>query len=176
MQIGNLPIYIAGDANDYRPILHEVAHEGKVAGFNAVHDPAVGFRRKAPMAICFTEPNICSVGLTWNDVQDNRHAVGTAHFTGGREKIMLRDQGTIRLYAGRESGKLLGCEMAAPDGEHLAHLLAWSIQQELTVFDLLAMPFYHPTIEETLYAALSDLAEEVEHNGHGMLGFEAKEL
>ena len=77
----------------------------------------------------------------------------------------------IRIYADGESGNLLGTEMAAPGGEHLAHLLAWSIQQNLTVFDLLAMPFYHPTIEETLYTALLNLADAVGHKGHEMLGF-----
>ena len=172
MQINDMPIFIAGDVNDYRPVLHEVAHEGKVAGYNAVHDPVVGFRRKAPLTICFTEPNICSAGATWNTVRSSRPAIGAARFDGGREKIMLRDHGMMRIYADRETGKLLGAEMAAPGGEHLAHLLAWSIQQELTVFDLLNMPFYHPTVEETLHTALLDLADAIEHKGPKLLGFE----
>ena len=171
MQIGDLPIFIAGDVNGYYPVLHEATHEGKVAGYNAVNDPTVGFRRKTPMTICFTEPNICTVGETWNHVRNRRPAVGAARFQGGREKIMLQDHGMIRIYADGESGRLLGTEMAAPGGEHLAHLLGWSIQQELTVFDLLAIPFYHPTIEETLYSALSNLADAVGHKGHKMLGF-----
>jgi len=171
MQIEDLPIFIAGDVNDYYPVLHEAAHEGKVAGYNAVHDPAMGFQRKTPMAICFTEPNICTAGETWNSVRSRHPAIGAARFEGGREKIMLRNQGMIRIYADRESGKLLGTEMAAPGGEHLAHLLAWSIQQKLTVFDLLAKPFYHPTVEETLYTALLDLVDAVGHKGHEMLGF-----
>lgn len=171
MQIEDLPIFIAGDVNDYYPILHEAAHEGKVAGYNAVNDPAVGFQRKTPVAICFTEPNLCTAGATWDTVRSRRPAIGAARFDGGREKIMLRDHGIIRIYADRESGKLLGTEMAAPGGEHLAHLLAWSIQQEKTVFDLLTMPFYHPTIEETLYSALIDLAGAVYYGGQEMLGF-----
>jgi dihydrolipoamide dehydrogenase len=78
----------------------------------------------------------------------------------------------IRIYAESKSGKLLGTEMAAPAGEYLAHLLAWGIQQELTVFDLLAMPFYHPTVEETLRAALMDLADAVAHEKPQLVGFE----
>jgi dihydrolipoamide dehydrogenase len=172
MQIHDQQIFIAGDVNDFRPVLHEVTHEGKVAGYNAVHDPAVEFRRKASMVICFTDPNICMAGATWKDVVDRRPAIGSARFEGGREKIMLRDHGMIRIYADRKNGKLLGAEMVAPGGEHLVHLLAWSIQQELTVFDLLTMPFYHPTIEETLHAALLDLAGAVEHKEPRLLGFE----
>jgi len=62
--------------------------------------------------------------------------------------------------------------MAAPAGEHLAHLLAWSIQRNLTVFDLLAMPFYHPTVEETLKSALRNLLTQVDGGKPAMPGFE----
>ena len=61
--------------------------------------------------------------------------------------------------------------MVEPGGEHLAHLLAWSIQQELTVFDLLSMPYYHPVLEETLEEALSNLAGKVEGDRQPLLGF-----
>ena len=64
----------------------------------------------------------------------------------------------MRVYADPDSGRLLGAEMAVPAGEHLAHLLAWAVQAEQTVFELLAMPFYHPVVEEGLQGALGDLA------------------
>ena len=57
--------------------------------------------------------------------------------------------------------------MACPKGENLAHLLAWSIQQELTVGRLLQMPFYHPVIEEALQAALYDCYSKVESKNSG---------
>ena len=62
--------------------------------------------------------------------------------------------------------------MVAPHGEHLAHLLAWSIQREMTVFELLAMPFYHPTVEETLKGALLDLLDELHLDAPPLPGFE----
>jgi dihydrolipoamide dehydrogenase len=172
MQVGGLPVFIAGDVANDRPVLHEVAHEGIVAGYNAVHQPARRFKRKTPLTICFSDPNICTVGVSWNELKEANPAVGSAHFTGGREKIMLRPHGTIRIYADQENGRLLGAEMVAPEGEHLAHLLAWSMQQNLTVFDLLAMPFYHPTVEETLKGALEELAEDVPCDRRSPLGLE----
>ena len=172
MQVGHLPVFIAGDVADDRPILHEVAHEGTVAGYNAVHDPMVGFKRKTPLVICFSDPNICRAGAAWNEVKDADPAIGAAHFRGGREKIMLRSHGMIRIYAERKTGRLVGTEMVAPDGEHLAHLMAWSIQQNLTAFDLLAMPFYHPTVEETLKAALGDLIDAIDNDQSALPGYE----
>ena len=80
---------------------------------------------------------------------------------------MGKNKGIIRVYADKASGRLLGSEMITTKGENIAHLLAWSIQQGLTVGDLLRMPFYHPVIEEALQAALYDLYGKVETKNPG---------
>jgi len=58
------------------------------------------------------------------------------------------------VYANRETQRILGAELIGPGAEHLAHLLALAIDQKMTLADMLAMPFYHPTIEEGLRTAL----------------------
>ena len=40
--------------------------------------------------------------------------------------------------------------------EHLGHLLAWAHQSNMTVEQMLEMPFYHPVVEEGLRTALRD--------------------
>jgi dihydrolipoamide dehydrogenase len=52
--------------------------------------------------------------------------------------------------------------MLGPAAEHLAHLLAWSIQQQLSVPQLLDLPFYHPVIEEGLRSALRSAAAQLD--------------
>jgi dihydrolipoamide dehydrogenase len=47
--------------------------------------------------------------------------------------------------------------MIAPAAEHLGHLLAWALQNQMTIAQMLEMPFYHPVIEEGLRTALRDL-------------------
>jgi dihydrolipoamide dehydrogenase len=56
---------------------------------------------------------------------------------------------------------VLGAELCAPEGEHLAHLIALAISSKLTVRDLLRLPFYHPTVEEGLRTALRDAAAKL---------------
>jgi dihydrolipoamide dehydrogenase len=51
--------------------------------------------------------------------------------------------------------------MIAPRAEHLAHLLAWSVQQRRSASELLAVPFYHPVIEESLRTALRRLNRQL---------------
>ena len=52
--------------------------------------------------------------------------------------------------------------MCCVQAEHLAHLICWSIQNGMTVFDMLKMPFYHPVIEEALQAALYNVLSQLE--------------
>jgi dihydrolipoamide dehydrogenase len=168
MQVGDLPVFIAGDVTGERPVLHEAGDEGRIAGFNAVSDEPGAFRRKVPLFINFCDPNICIVGERWNDLDPATTAVGQIKLAPvGRALIMGRNRGIIRVYADKASGRLLGSEMITTKGENIAHLLSWCIQQGLTVGDLLRMPFYHPVIEEALQAALYDLYTKVDVKNPG---------
>ncbi len=163
MQLGDRPIFIAGDVDGERQVLHEAGDEGRIAGYNAVHEQIRGFRRKVPLTINFCDPNICTAGARWSSFDPETTEVGQIGFGPvGRALIMAKNKGLLRIYAHKQSGRLLGAEMIAPKGENLAHLIAWSIQQGLTVGDLLRMPFYHPVIEEALQAALYDLYAKVD--------------
>ena len=75
----------------------------------------------------------------------------------GRSRILLRNKGLLNLYGDLASGRFVGAEMLAPAAEHLAHLLAWALQNEMTVALMLEMPLYHPVIEEGLRTGLRDL-------------------
>jgi len=81
----------------------------------------------------------------------------------GRARVMLQNQGLLRVYAQCGDGLLLGAEMAAPAAEHLGHLLAWAIQQKMTVPQVLDMPFYHPVLEEGLRTALRDAVKKLKN-------------
>jgi len=163
MQCGNSSIYIAGDVNMDRPLLHEAGHEGRVAGYNAVRQGAQAFRRKTALAITFCDPNIATVGAQLNELDESAIAIAEMQFGPvGRALIMGKNRGVLRVYVNKEDGLVLGAAMACVKGEHLAHLLAWSIQQGMTVFDMLKMPYYHPVIEEALQGALYGVLHDIE--------------
>ena len=171
MRIDGLPVYIAGDADGYLPVLHEAADEGRIAGFNAVRETPTPFVRKPPLAVVFSDPNIAVIGASWADLEKQKKiVVGERNFdTQSRAMVMDKNVGLLRLYGDGRDGRLLGAELIAPHGEHLAHLLAWAIHSGMTVFDMLRMPFYHPVIEEGLQNALYDLAGKVEVEPDGLL-------
>jgi dihydrolipoamide dehydrogenase len=163
MQCGSSSIFIAGDANNERPLLHDAADHGKIAGDNAGRYPDVrpGLRRTA-IAVAFTEPNIATLGKSYRALcagAQRKFAVGSVSFENqGRSRVMLQNKGMLRVYAEYGTRLFLGAEMIAPRAEHLAHLLSWACQMRLTVDQMLEMPFYHPVIEEGVRTALRDLA------------------
>jgi len=157
MQVGDLPVYIAGDANSRMPLLHEAADDGHIAGYNALRERPECFERRTPLAIVFTDPNVAVVGRSHAELKDGEAVIGEVDFSNqGRARMSDENRGMLRVYVARATGQLLGAEMCAPRGEHLAHLLALAVQRKLTVIELLRMPFYHPVIEEGLRRALRD--------------------
>lgn len=166
MQTSIPHIFIAGDASNQIPLLHEASDQGKIAGDNAGRYPDLhqGLRRSL-IGVVFSDPQIMVVGARYADLlaqYDDDLAVGQVSFENqGRSRVMLVNKGRMRVYADKNSGRFLGAEAIGPSAEHLAHLLAWSHQQGLSIAQMLDMPFYHPVIEEGLRTALRDVAKQL---------------
>ena len=164
MQLGDLPVYIAGDVNGTKQILHEAGDEGKIAGYNAAHGTAVAFKRKTHLGITFCDPNIATIGADWATLKDNDNIVVGEMSMGpvGRALIMGKNKGVMRVYVDKSSAEVKGATLVSVKGENIAHLLAWAIQRGLTVFDILKLPFYHPVIEEALQACFYDVLKKLD--------------
>ena len=160
LRCGDSAIFIAGDADNDRPVLHEAADEGRIAGDNAARYPDVRpGRRRTPLAVVFSDPQMAVVGQRRDALDPDAIVTGVVSFEDqGRSRVMLRNRGLLHVYADIATGAVLGAEMIGPDAEHLAHLLAWGIQSDMTVDRMLEMPFYHPVVEEGLRTALKDAA------------------
>lgn len=164
MQCGNSHIFIAGDASNMIPLLHEASDQGTIAGQNAGRYPHVraGLRR-AKIAAVFSDPQIAMVGESFKEISERLGScdcfeIGEVSFENqGRSRVMLKNKGHMRVYAEHGTGLFLGAEFIGPQAEHIAHLLAWAVQNKMTVPQMLDMPFYHPVIEEGLRTALRDL-------------------
>ena len=164
-RIGDSHIFMAGDAGSDTPLLHEATDEGYLAGDNAGRYPRVQpHPRRAPLGIMFTDPQIAIVGIGHAALlsQGARFETGTASFANqGRSRVMAENRGLIAVYGEPETGRFLGAEMIGPAAEHIGHLLAWALQQRQTILQMLASPFYHPTVEEGLRTALRDLEKRL---------------
>ncbi len=164
-QWGDTPLFIAGDATQDRPLLHEASDAGRIAGDNAARWPDVHRRpRRTPLAVVFSDPQIMLAGASHAELVASgcRFDTGRVCFEDqGRSRVMLVNRGALHVYAETGSGRLLGAEMIGPVAEHLGHLLAWSVQRGDTVREMLDCPFYHPVIEEGLRTALRQVHSDL---------------
>ncbi len=163
LRVADTHVFIAGDATNDKPLLHEASDEGRIAGDNAGRHPHVrpGLRR-SPLGIVFSDPQIAMVGQTHAELAGRNVVAGEVSFENqGRSRVMLKNKGLLRVYADGRNGRLLGAEMVGPRAEHIGHLLAWAHQSGLTIADMLELPFYHPVVEEGLRTALRDACRQL---------------
>lgn len=164
LQAGDSHVFIAGDVNNDRPLLHEATDEGHIAGDNAGAWPAVKpGKRRSPLGIVFSDPQIGMVGQRYRELPKAGAIAGSVSFEDqGRSRVMGKNKGLLRIYAEEGTGRFLGAEMFGPRVEHLAHLLAWAHQTDMTIDEMLEMPFYHPVVEEGLRTALRDVRAQLD--------------
>lgn len=175
MQTSVPSIFISGDASNQIPLLHEAADQGRIAGDNAGRFPDIraGLRR-SKIAAVFSDPQIAMVGESYKEITERLgkcgcFETGVVSFENqGRSRVMLRNKGILHVYGEQGTGRFLGAEMMGPNAEHLAHLLAWAHQNQMTISQMLDMPFYHPVIEEGVRTALRDLNAKL-HLGPEMI-------
>jgi len=166
LRIGDTGVFLAGDANAHRPLLHEAADEGHIAGRLAAPDaPAQGLCRRTALAITFCSPQVARVGPPRSTLPEGAVSGEVDFARQGRARIAATNAGLLRVYADPADARLLGAEICAPAAEHMAHLLALAVEGEMTVPQILAMPFYHPVLEEGLRSALRDLARRLPDAG-----------
>lgn len=156
---------MAGDVHGHSGLLHEAADEGHIAGHNAATFPDIrAHMRRVPLSIVFSDPQMAIVGTPGD--QDEPMAMGEVDYGDqGRARVMHENRGCVRIWAKERCGHITGAEMLGPRVEHTAHLLAWAIGADLTVHQALAMPFYHPVIEEGIRTALRRLAANLKIEG-----------
>lgn len=158
-QIGDLEVYIVGDANAHIPLLHVASDEGFSAGSSVCPNNTDANIRppSIPLSMVFCEPQIANIGMTLPEVKNSglHYVIGKVNFEGqGRSRVMGVNCGLLHIYSCKETDKILGASMVGPDAEYIAHILAVAITNDLSIKQLLDTPIYHPTIVEGLRTAL----------------------
>lgn len=155
---GDDGIFVVGDACAWRPVLHEAARGGKIAGRGATGGKAGGVL--APLTIAFCDPNLVEVGTRFRDLPDDALTSGARVRDDPRSRIEGEDAGIVRLYAD-PVGRLIGASIVARGGEHLGHIVALAIDRGMSAADLADQAWYHPTIEEMLQEAARSIRDQL---------------
>ncbi|MEC9315404.1 MAG: dihydrolipoyl dehydrogenase, partial [Pseudomonadota bacterium] len=121
LQLEDQPVFIAGDVRADTMLLHEAADDGRIAGHNAVAESVSSYCRRIPLSVVFCEPEVAVVGQPAAELEKQDYLSGKVDFSKqGRARAAQNNSGYLKVYADRQTGRLLGAEMAAPDAGHLA--------------------------------------------------------
>lgn len=157
-QLADFPIFIIGDAFTQTPLQHEAANEGRNVVSSCLNFPNIhNLNNLAPLGIVFCSPEMGIAGQNFATLSksDTAFVTGFASYEKqGRALVLGKNKGAVEVYVDQQSRKLLGAELFVESAEHMSHLLSWIIAEQLTIDEILAKPFYHPTLEEGLRTAL----------------------
>lgn len=153
LQTSNSKIYAAGDVIGNYMLVTVDAHEGSIAGENAIHNNVRKPNYKAVPHAIFTSPQVASVGLKENEAKKSGFEVDSRilDMTMIPKAAAIRNtQGFVKMVIDKNSKKVLGvhviCELAAD----IIHEATLAIQFDLTSIDIANTIHVYPTMTEAI--------------------------
>jgi len=157
-------VYAAGDVTGRDMFVYMAAHGAKIAALNALNGDNRRYDDSAIPEVVFTDPQVASVGLTEAEAQAQGLDVVTTVLDLGNvpRALAARDiRGLIKLVAEKQTKRLLGAHILAPEGADSIQTAALAIKQGLTYEELGDMVFPYLTTVEGLKLAAQTFGKDV---------------
>ena len=156
--VGN--IFAAGDCTGIKLLAHFAAHQGQVAVENIAN--AAQSKQMQPHLVpncIFTHPEIGSIGMTEDDAkkQGIEPNINRFDFLGlGMARILDESQGFVKIVSDRDNDDILGASIIGPKATELIGIITVAIQSRLKLSQLRKIIFAHPTLSESIQAAVEE--------------------
>ncbi|GKU79246.1 dihydrolipoyl dehydrogenase [Paenibacillus sp. L3-i20] len=152
----NIPhIFAIGDIIAGPALAHKAMYEGRVAAEAISGQPSVIDYKCVP-AVCFSDPECASVGLSEKEAKDNGHNVKVGKFPfaiNGRAMSLNANEGFVKLVADADSGLVLGAQIIGIEASNMIAELALGIEMGATLEDIALTIHAHPTLGEIVLDA-----------------------
>ncbi len=143
-------VYAIGDVTGEPMLAHRAMAQGEmvaeiIAGGNHVWD-----KRCIP-AVCFTDPEIVTVGLSPDEARKAGHEIQVGVFpfqANGRAMTVEREDGMIRVVARADNHLILGIQAVGVGISELSSSFAQAVEMDARLEDIAATIHAHPTLSE----------------------------
>jgi dihydrolipoamide dehydrogenase len=143
-------VYAIGDVTGEPMLAHRAMAQGEM-----VAEIVAGQRRswdKACIpAVCFTDPEVVSVGLSPDEAAATGREVRTGQFpfaANGRAMTLAGEEGFVRIVARADNGLVLGIQAVGRGVSELSAAFALAIEMGARLEDVAATVHAHPTLSE----------------------------
>ncbi|WP_187968058.1 dihydrolipoyl dehydrogenase [Aquibium microcysteis] len=148
-------VYAIGDVTGEPMLAHRAMAQGEMVA-EIVAGRRRAWDRRAVPAICFTDPEIVSAGLSPADAQKAGIDVRTGLFpfqANGRAMTIERDDGFVRVVARADDNVILGIQATGVQVSEMASYFTHAIEMGARLEDVAATIHAHPTMGEAVQEA-----------------------
>lgn len=143
-------IFAIGDVVAGPQLAHKASYEGKVAAEAIAGQTSVVDYLAIP-AVCFTDPELATVGLSEAQAKEQGFDVAAGKFpfgANGRALALNATEGFVKLVSRKEDGLLLGAQIVGQGASDMIAELGLAIEAGMTVEDIAMTIHAHPTLGE----------------------------
>ncbi|MFJ7933000.1 dihydrolipoyl dehydrogenase [Sporosarcina sp. NPDC096371] len=143
-------IYAIGDIVPGLQLAHKASYEAKVAA-EAISGEKSEVDYLAIPAVCFTDPELASVGLNEQQAKDEGYDVVAGKFpfaANGRALALDATEGFVKVVSRKEDGLLLGAQIVGENASDMIAELGLAIEAGMTLEDIAMTIHAHPTLGE----------------------------
>ncbi|WZY01762.1 dihydrolipoyl dehydrogenase [Bacillus sp. FSL W7-1360] len=149
-------IFAIGDIVAGPALAHKASYEAKVAAEAISGEPSEVDYLAIP-AVCFSEPEIATVGYTEKEAKEAGYDVKAAKFpfaANGRALSLNDAEGFMKLVTRKSDGLIVGAQIVGPSASDMIAELGLAIEAGMTAEDVALTIHAHPSLGEiTMEAA-----------------------
>ena len=148
-------VYAIGDITGEPMLAHRAMAQGEMVAEIVAGRKRAWDKRCIP-AICFTDPEIVTAGLSPDEARAQGYAIRVGQFpfsANGRAMTMLSEEGFVRVVARADTGLILGLQAVGAGVSELSAGFALAIEMGTRLEDLAGTIHAHPTRSEAVQEA-----------------------
>ena len=143
-------VYAIGDVTGEPMLAHRAMAQGEVAAEVIAGESSI-FDKQCIPAVCFTDPEIVTAGITSEEAAQQKIEVSVGQFplqANGRAMTMERDDGFVRVVARKDNGVILGIQAVGYQVSELSAAFSLAIEMGARSEDIASTVHAHPTVSE----------------------------
>jgi dihydrolipoamide dehydrogenase len=146
-------VFAVGDVTGPPLLAHRATRQGRIAAEVAAGKSPTPLETRLVPSCIYTHPQLASVGLPADPAKGD--VTGEAYFrANGLGVVTGQTEGGVRVVAEAGTGRLKGAFMVGPQVTEMAGAMSVALAAGLTLEQMAAGVFPHPTLSETVHDAV----------------------